>query len=54
MTQLREKLLRWKEHLLPKHPMAEAVNYPLGQWTELMCFVPTARCLSIIMSANGR
>ena len=38
LTQLREKLLRWKEHLLPKHPMAEAVNYPLGQWTELNVF----------------
>ncbi len=38
LAQLREKLLRWKEHLLPKHPMAEAVNYPLGQWTELNVF----------------
>src|SRR5579885_1575174 len=38
LTQLREKLLRWKEQLLPKHPMAEAVNYPLGQWTELNVF----------------
>jgi transposase len=32
---LREKLLEWKEQLLPKNPMAEAVNYALGQWTEL-------------------
>ena len=32
------KLLRWKEQLLPKHPMAEAVNYTLGQWTELNVF----------------
>jgi transposase len=23
---------------LPKHPMAEAVNYALGQWTELNTF----------------
>jgi transposase len=23
-----------KEQLLPKHPMAEAVNYTLGQWQE--------------------
>src|SRR5579885_2726720 len=38
LAQLREKLLRWKEYLLPKHPMAEAVNYPLGQWTELNVF----------------
>ena len=35
---LREKLLEWKEQLLPKHPMAEAVNYALGQWTELNVF----------------
>ena len=35
---LRNKLLEWKEQLLPKHPMAEAVNYALGQWTELNVF----------------
>lgn len=35
---LREKLLSWKEQLLPKHPMAEAVNYVLGQWAELTVF----------------
>jgi transposase len=35
---LREKLLGWKEQLLPKHPMAEAVNYALGQWEELTVF----------------
>ena len=29
---------RWKEQLLPKHPMAEAVNYTLGQWAELNVF----------------
>jgi len=34
----REKLLGWKEHLLPKHPMAEAVSYVLGQWEELSVF----------------
>jgi len=38
LTLLREKLLEWKEQLLPKHPMAEAVNYALGQWTELNVF----------------
>ena len=27
LIELRQKLLRWKEQLLPKHPMAEAVNY---------------------------
>jgi transposase len=34
----KEKLLDWKEHLLPKHPMAEAVSYVLGQWDELSVF----------------
>jgi hypothetical protein len=38
LAELREKLLRWKEQLLPKHPMAEAVNYTLGQWRELNVF----------------
>jgi transposase len=38
LAQLRKKLLEWKEQLLPKHPMAEAVNYALGQWTELNVF----------------
>lgn len=40
---LREKLLAWKEQLLPKHPMAEAVNYALGQWMELTVFLRDAR-----------
>jgi hypothetical protein len=35
LAKLRGKLLEWKEQLLPKHPMAEAVNYTLGQWAEL-------------------
>lgn len=38
LAQLREKFLTWKEQLLPKHPMAEAVNYALSQWTELNVF----------------
>ena len=38
LAKLREKLLAWKEQLLPKHPMAEAVNYTLGQWEELNVF----------------
>ena len=29
---------RWKDQLLPKHPMAEAVGYTLNQWTELNVF----------------
>jgi hypothetical protein len=38
LAQLREKLLGWKEQLLPKHPMADAVNYALNQWDELNVF----------------
>jgi transposase len=38
LAQLRERLLTWKEQLLPKHPMAEAVNYALSQWAELNVF----------------
>jgi transposase len=38
LAKLREKLLVWKEQLLPKHPMAEAVNYALSQWAELNVF----------------
>lgn len=38
LSQLREKLWLWKQQLLPKHPMAEAVNYVLGQWNELTVF----------------
>jgi transposase len=38
LAELRKKLLVWKEQLLPKHPMAEAVNYALAQWVELNVF----------------
>src|SRR6202166_233544 len=38
LAELRQKLLTWKELLLPKHPTAEAVNYTLGQWEELTVF----------------
>ena len=38
LSDLRDRLLRWKKQLLPKHPMAEAVNYALGQWEELSVF----------------
>jgi transposase len=38
LAQLRERLLTWKEQLLPKHPMAEAINYALGQWEQLIVF----------------
>src|ERR1700719_3251733 len=38
LAELHHKLLIWKEQLLPKHPMADAVNYTLGQWEELTVF----------------
>jgi transposase len=38
LAELRQRLLVWKEQLLPKHPMAEALNYVLGQWVELNVF----------------
>jgi transposase len=38
LEKLREKLFDWKQQLLPKHPMAEAVNYVLNQWAELNVF----------------
>ena len=38
LAQLREKFLGWKEQLLPKHPMVEAINYALNQWAELNVF----------------
>jgi len=38
LARLRERLWTWKDQLLPKHPMAEAVNYALNQWNELNVF----------------
>ena len=38
LRQFHESLLSWKEKLLPKHPMAEAVGYTLNQWDELNVF----------------
>jgi hypothetical protein len=38
LAQLHRKLLIWKEQLLPKHPMADAVNYTLSQWDALTVF----------------
>jgi hypothetical protein len=38
LNKLHEKFLAWKEQLLPKHPMAEALSYALNQWTTLKAF----------------
>jgi transposase len=39
LAELREKFFDWKEQLLPKHPMAEAISYALGHWEEFNVFV---------------
>ncbi len=38
LAELREKFLAWKEQLLPRHPMAEAISYALSPWQELNVF----------------
>ncbi|HWY24141.1 MAG TPA: IS66 family transposase [Nevskia sp.] len=35
---LKDKLHGWRDHLLPKHPMSQAIGYTLNQWTELSVF----------------
>ena len=32
LSMLKDRLLGWKQSLLPRHPMAEAVGYALNQW----------------------
>jgi transposase len=34
----KQKLLDWKQELLPRHPMAEAIGYALSQWQPLSAF----------------
>jgi transposase len=38
LSAMKDKLLAWKDQLLPKHPMAQAVAYTLNQWSELNVF----------------
>jgi transposase len=38
LSALKDKLFTWRDQLLPKHPMAEAINYTLNQWNELNVF----------------
>jgi transposase len=42
---LRDRLERWKLELLPKHPMADAVNYALNQWQAMTTFLDDAAVL---------
>jgi transposase len=39
MEQLHGRLRTWKQQLLPKHPMAEAIGYVLNQWKPLTAFL---------------
>jgi transposase len=38
LSALKDKLLGWRDQLLPKHPMAQAIGYALNQWAELNVF----------------
>jgi hypothetical protein len=38
LSSLKDRLFTWRDQLLPKHPMSEAVGYLLNQWTELQVF----------------
>jgi transposase len=42
LLNLKDKLHAWRERLLPKHPMAEAVGYALNQWNELSVYATDA------------
>lgn len=42
LRELHGRLLQWKDQLLPKHPMAQAVGYALNQWNELNVFAADA------------
>jgi len=39
VEQLHGRLLAWKQQLLPKHPMAQAIGYVLNQWKPLTAFL---------------
>ena len=38
LAALRNKLLGWREQLLPKHPIRQAIDYALNQWNQLGVF----------------
>jgi transposase len=38
LSGLKDRLFTWRDQLLPKHPMSEAVGYLLNQWNELNVF----------------
>lgn len=38
LASLKDKFLGWREQLLPKHPLRQAIDYALNQWNELSVF----------------
>jgi transposase len=42
VASLQNRLQRWKLELIPKHPMADAVNYALNQWQAMTTFLDDA------------
>jgi transposase len=38
LAALKDRLFVWRDQLLPKHPMAQAIGYALNQWDELSVF----------------
>jgi transposase len=38
LAAFKDQLFAWREQLLPKHPMAQAIQYTLNQWTQLNVF----------------
>ncbi len=38
LAALKDRLFAWRDQLLPKHPMAQAIGYALNQWDELSVF----------------
>lgn len=38
LRNFKDTLLTWREQLLPKHPMREAIQYTLNQWDALSVF----------------
>jgi hypothetical protein len=39
LAAFKERLFAWRDTLLPKHPMAQAIQYALNQWEPLTVFV---------------
>jgi transposase len=57
LIELKERLLAWREQLLPKHPMAQAIGYTLNQWDALNVFAsehPDAAHVPIDNNASER